>query len=203
MVGRVVLGERFGAVGIQAEVQAYPRLARRGYLYVAAAVSPHRDVFVPFRAGLEPFVYPGGTAELSAGARLFRTGDTSIVSYTGSIGWYFGNYWFSLRPYATPWNGSVDLAGELAFRRYFAGRYDYVGFYVSGSAGADPVSNDPGRLTRPETLQGYAARIERRRTSPAGDVRFSYGLGVAREEVFNGQHRMRYSLMFGLHSLLP
>ena len=75
---RITGGQRFGHTGVQGEVEAYPRAGRVGYLYVAAAISPHEEVFVPLRAALELFSSPTRAIELSAGARLFHASSQSV-----------------------------------------------------------------------------------------------------------------------------
>lgn len=189
-VARITAGERFGSVGVQAEMEAYPRAGRVGYLYIAAAISPHEDVFVPLRAALELFSSPTGAIELSGGARLFHVSSRSIVAYTGSIGGYRGNYWYAFRPYLVKDGRTLSTTGQISLRRYWAGRYDYVGMYVSATRGTDPTVDDPSRIDRDADLTSFSARVERLRPLRDGLLRFGYGLGVESEEVAQSRRRL-------------
>jgi YaiO family outer membrane protein len=189
-VARFTGGQRFGFNGVQGEVEAYPRVGRAGYLYAAAAISPHEEVFVPLRAALELFSSPTPPMELSAGARLFHAASQTIVAYTGSIGGYRGNYWYAFRPYVVQQSGSLSTTGQLSLRRYWAGRYDYVGMYLSATRGTDPTVDDPSRLSRDPDLTTFSARIERLRPVRSGRVRLGYGMGVESEEVAPSVRRL-------------
>lgn len=201
-VARVTAGERFGFTGVQGEIEAYPRVRRVGYLYAAAAISPHEEVFVPLRAALELFSSPTPAMELSAGARLFRATSQTIVAYTGSIGGYRGNYWYAFRPYVVNQGGSLSTTGQLSLRRYWAGRYDYVGVYLSATRGTDPTVDDPSRVGRDPDLTTFSARIERLRPVRSGRVRFGYGLGVESEEFALSVRRLHLVASFRVERLL-
>lgn len=199
---RLTGGQRFGSTGIQGEVEAYPRVGRVGYLYAAAAISPHEEVFVPLRAALELFSSPTRAIELSAGARLFHSSARSVVVYTGSVGGYRGNYWYAFRPYVSHQSGSVSTTGQLSLRRYWAGRYDYVGMYVSATRGTDPIVDDPSRLARDPDLTTFSARVERLRSIRNGRARLGYGLGLESEEFAPAERRLHLLLTFRLERLL-
>lgn len=201
-VARLTGGQRFGHTGVQGEVEAYPRAGRVGYLYAAAAISPHEEVFVPLRAALELFSSPTASIELSGGARLFRAQSRTIVAYTGSLGGYRGNYWYAFRPYVVKQSGSLSTTGQLSLRRYSAGRYDYVGMYLSATRGSDPTVDDPSRLGRDPDLTSFSARVERLRPLRSGRTRFGYGLGLESEEVAQSQRRLHVLLSFRLERLL-
>lgn len=201
-VVRVTGGQRFGSTGVQGEVEAYPRVGRVGYLYAAAAVSAHERVFMPLRAALELFSSPRPSMELSAGARLFRASSQTSVAYTGSLGGYRGSYWYAFRPYVVKQGGALSTTGQLSVRRYWAGRYDYVGMYLSATRGTDPSVDDPSRLGRDPDLTTFSARVERLRPIRGGRARFGYGLGVESEETAPSERRVHVLLTFRLDRLL-
>ncbi len=198
---RITGARRYGSAGLQAEAEAYPRAGRVGYLYLAAAVSPHENVFVPLRAALELFSSPTRSIELSAGARLFRVASSSVIVYTGSIGGYRGNYWYAFRPYVVHERGSLSATGQLSLRRYWAGRYDYVGMYVSATRGTSPATEDPTRILRDPKLTSFSARVERL-WPLRGRLRLGYGLGVESEEVAPSIRRLHLVGSFRFERLL-
>lgn len=199
---RITAAQRFGSTGLQGEVEAYPRAGRVGYLYMAAAVSPHEKVFVPVRGALELFSSPTRSMEVSAGARLFQVASRSIIAYTGSIGGYRGNYWYAFRPYVVRQSGSLSTTGQLSLRRYWAGRYDHVGMYLSATRGSDPTVDDPLRIDRAPDLTTFSARVERLRPIRGGRMRVGYGLGVESEEVAQSDRRMHVVGTFRVERLL-
>lgn len=199
---RITAAHRFGSTGLQGEVEAYPRAGRVGYLYIAAAVSPHEEVFIPLRAALELFSSPTKSIELSGGARLFQVESKSIIAYTGSIGGYRGNYWYAFRPYMVRHDGEVSSTGQLSLRRYWAGRYDYVGMYLSATRGSDPTVDDPLRIERAPDLTSFSARIERLRPIRGGRARLGYGIGVESEEVAQSSRRTHVVVSLRLERLL-
>ena len=199
---RLTAARRYGSVGLQAEVEAYPRAGRVGYLYIAATVSPHKSVFVPLRAALELFSSPTRSIELSAGARLFQVESSSVIVYTGSIGGYRGNYWYALRPYVVKEGGGLSTTGQLSLRRYWAGRYDYVGVYVSATRGSNPIADDPTRIQRDPDLTSFSGRVERLRPFRSGRLRVGYGLGVESEETAPSVRRLHVVASFRVERLL-
>ncbi|HUQ45486.1 MAG TPA: YaiO family outer membrane beta-barrel protein [Gemmatimonadaceae bacterium] len=201
-VARATVGQRFGSTGVQGEIEAYPKAGRVGYLYMAAAVSPHEEVFIPLRAALELFRSPTRSIELSGGARLFQVASRSIIAYTGSIGGYRGNYWYSFRPYVVRQNGELSTTAQLSLRRYWSGRYDHVGMYLSATRGSDPTADDPLRIERAPDLTSFSARIERLRPVRGGRMRLGYGIGVESEEVAQSERRMHAVLTLRVERLL-
>lgn len=201
-VARVTAGQRFGRTGVQGEVEAYPRVGRVGYIYAAAAFTPHKEVFVPLRAALELFSSPRPAIEVSGGARFFHASSRTIVAYTGSIGGYRGNYWYAFRPFVVPDTGGVSITGQASLRRYWAGRYDYVGMHLTATRGTDPTARDPMRFGRDNNLTTFTARIERLRPIRSGRARFGYALGVDSEEIAESRRRLHVILAFRLERLL-
>jgi YaiO family outer membrane protein len=53
----------------------------------------------------------------SAGFRTLKYSTTTTI-YTGSIGWYTGNSYWSLRPYFTPGDGGTSSSAAINYRKY-------------------------------------------------------------------------------------
>ncbi|HEY0743707.1 MAG TPA: YaiO family outer membrane beta-barrel protein [Chryseosolibacter sp.] len=137
LIGRLNYAHRFGLNGVQPEIDAYPRIVDGVYAYVNYGFSS-TDLFPKHRAGLELYTKLPKSFEASAGLRyLFFDEATKVTIYTGSIGWYVGNYWLSIRPYVTPDKiASTAVSGSLAVRRYFSDPETYLG--ISGGVGFSP-----------------------------------------------------------------
>ena len=137
VVGRVNWAYRFGGDAFQYEVDAYPSTGKKSYLYLNYGFSDE-DIFPNHRAGLEwyrsfPLAFEGSLG----GRLLYFEGSKGVKIYTGSIGKYLGNYWFSLRSYVTPGEESASVSGSLSVRRYFADAEDYIGLRVGGGRSPD------------------------------------------------------------------
>lgn len=178
-VARVNLAERFGVKGHQLEAEAYPHLSQHSYVYAAVAVSGSRAVFVPLRAALEPYYNFTSGWESSAGIRYFHTPGPSVLTVTGTVGKYFGNYWISGRPSVSTAAGVRSYTAALIGRKYFSDRYDYFSIAASRSIGADIESSDPGRFLRPPRFRSYEVHAERKR--PVGKFPFRATLGASYE----------------------
>jgi YaiO family outer membrane protein len=205
--GTVIAGvngaQRYRQNGVQVELQAYPRLTRKSYVFIDAAWSNNKDVYLPFRASLEPYYNFSNGWETSAGARYLQTTGTDVVTYTGTIAKYFGNYWLSGRPSFSRVATSNSYGWEVTGRRYFSDRYDYLALLVGRSLGIDAETRDPLRFTRPARLGDFLARIERRQPLGRSHSRATYGIGYEREEIAPGRNRLHRSATLGLEWFTP
>ena len=129
LIGRGTQAWRFGDTGTQFEVDAYPKLPNRFYMYLNAGASGSR-LFPDYRYGAELYKNFGGGWEASAGAFRLHFDSTTAKLYTGSLGKYWRNYWFSLRPTLSIRDPDNSLSWRFSTRRYFGDREDYVGFSV-------------------------------------------------------------------------
>lgn len=200
IIPRLTGAQRFGNTGAQLEVEAYPRFSR-GYLYLAAAASPHRDVFVPFRGALEAYGYPGNGWELSGGGRYLHVTDDDIFAATATVARYFGSYWLSLRPTVTWADPGRSRAIGAALRRYGAGRHDFHGVHAVFSRGANPEALDPARAGRAPALRAWSALYERKMPVRSDRARATFRLGLEREEVSPDRHRIRVLTAAGIEFL--
>jgi YaiO family outer membrane protein len=120
---------RFSTQGLQSEIDLYPKIVSGVYAYLNYGYSS-TDLFPKHRVGAEIFSKLPKSFEASAGVRyLYFDSETKVAIYTGSIGWYFKDYWISLRPYITPDKQSgTSVSASLTLRRYLEGADTYVGF---------------------------------------------------------------------------
>lgn len=150
IIGRVNYRNRAGKSGMQGEIDAYPRIVSGVYAYVNYGFAgSSSSLFPEHRAGLEAFFKLPSSLEGSFGARYLNFGPGSDVTiYTGSFGYYYKDYWFSLRPYITPNNVSFSRSLSFSARWYYAGSAEE---YLSGKIGAgfspDERNYDPANST--------------------------------------------------------
>jgi YaiO family outer membrane protein len=133
---RLNYAHRFSSNGIQPEIDLYPRITNGIYAYLNYGYS-ESDLFPQHRVGAELFTKLPASLEASAGIRYLYFGSASKVTiYTGSLGWYYKSYWFSLRPYITPGEPGTSFSTNLTVRRYFSDADNYIG--ITGGYGFSP-----------------------------------------------------------------
>jgi len=158
VIGRVNYARRFGLQGYQMEVDAYPTLSKMSYAYLNVGYSP-TSLFPVFRAGMDYNRKLPNAFEASLGFRYLSFGSSSNVAiFTGHVGKYLGNYWFSFRPYVTPGNNDVSVSGFFVTRRYFSSAENYIGLQLGYGTSPD----DRSRLLTGENnlrLAGYNTKL--------------------------------------------
>ena len=123
---------RYKADGVQYEVDLYPRISKTAYGYINYGFSnsplfPHHRVSGEFYSAL-PFHFEG-----SVGIRYLNFDSQSDVKiYTGTIGYYWRDYWFSLRPYFIPNEAGISKSLSFMVRYYFADAEDYLSARIGG-----------------------------------------------------------------------
>jgi YaiO family outer membrane protein len=124
---RLNQASRFSSTGFQPEIDLYPRIANGVYAYLNYGYS-ESVLFPKHRIGAEVFSKLPKSLEASLGFRYLYFGpDSKVIIYTGSFGWYFKNYWLSLRPFITPGNPGTSFSSILSLRRYFKDADNYLG----------------------------------------------------------------------------
>lgn len=125
---RLNYSDRFSLKGVQPEIEAYPRIANGVYAYVNYGYS-NSVLFPNHRVGGEVFTKLPKSFEASLGARyLYFNSSTSVVLYTGSIGYYFKNYWVSIRPYLSGDASGTSFSSTATVRYYFANSDNFLSF---------------------------------------------------------------------------
>ena len=145
-IGRVNYARRLGADGVQGELDAYPRLSQSVYAYLNLGYSD-AAVFPEWRSGAELFTTLPDAFEASLGYRQLRFSGTPVTLFTGALGKYRGNYWFSLRPYIRSKDSGVSASANLQVRRYYEDGDHYIGGRLGvGSTPSDQLIADQAVL---------------------------------------------------------
>ena len=94
-IPRINFSNRFKTNGIQYEFDAYPKFSEKFYAYANYAFS-NSPIYPNHRAGAELYRNLPKNLEVSLGMRYMAFSDTQVNIFTGSLGLYSGNYYFSL-----------------------------------------------------------------------------------------------------------
>ncbi|MFH0992336.1 MAG: YaiO family outer membrane beta-barrel protein [bacterium] len=136
LIARINYASRFQTHGWQVEMDSYPRIADGYYAYINYGYSVS-TLFPRHRFGFELYMRLPSSMEGSLGLRhLYFERDSKVTMYTGTIGIYSGNFWFSLRPTLTPDGGNFSKSVTLSARYYLGSSEDY--FSVKGGIGFSP-----------------------------------------------------------------
>jgi len=125
---------RFGSNGGQFEVDMYPRIVKGLYAYVNFGMSGS-SLYPDIRYGAELYKSLPKSFEASFGFRALKYSSTTII-YTGSVGWYTGNSYWSFRSYVTPGDGGSSKSGTLNYRKYRSDADNY--FSIDAGMGFSP-----------------------------------------------------------------
>jgi len=196
IAGRATVARRFGRIGEQFELEAYPLLGSRAYAYLNAGYSPS-GIFPTGRFGAEIFgtVAPG--LELSGGMRhlAFEVADVTLL--TASAGYYTGPFYLSVRPFLSSMDGERNASVNLMGRRFLSDVGDYVGVV----AGAGAVPREEATAFDLQRLHSAHVALDGRHwTSTERGVRWS--AGYEWEEVSTERTRGRVTLSLGLEARL-
>jgi YaiO family outer membrane protein len=146
LIGRVNYRIRGNRSGTQGEVDAYPLLTDGMYAYLNYGFAGSSSLLFPqHRAGLELYVKLPSSSEASLGGRyLSFSRGKDVTLYTGSLGYYYKDFWFSLRPFLTPNNLSFSRSLGFTARWYYNGTpEEFLSARISAGFSPDERHYDP------------------------------------------------------------
>lgn len=138
IIAKVNLNRRFDKNGAQYEVDLYPKIAKGLYAYANFGLS-NSSLFPDMRYGAELYKSLPKSFEVSLGFRSLKYATSTTNIYTGSVGWYIENNYWSFRSYLTPGDTGTSNSGNLLFRRYRSDRDNYL--ELSAGMGYSPENN--------------------------------------------------------------
>lgn len=113
---KVNISNRFNSTGVQFEVDLYPRITKGLYAYANFGLA-NTFLYPDMRYGAELYKSLPFGLEVSTGFRALKYSSTTTI-YTGSLGWYTGNNFWSFRTYITPSDSGSSKSGTLVYRTY-------------------------------------------------------------------------------------
>lgn len=126
IIAKVNFNRRFNENGAQYEVDLYPKISKGFYAYLNLGLS-NSFLFPDVRYGAELYKSLPKSFEVSLGFRTLKYSTTTTI-YTGSVGWYNGNSYWSFRPYIIPGDTGTSKSGTLTYRKYRSDAENYLGF---------------------------------------------------------------------------
>jgi len=190
-------------VGQQLEIDAYPKLMKGTYAYVSYGYGFNR-LFPKHRAGLELFKGLPKSFETSFGFRYMQfissldNSKKNIVVYTGSIGKYYKNLWFSFRPFITPKSTGVSQSFFITTRKYLSTGDEYIFAMIGTGSSPDEVSGDLTdyelyKLNKRKVKLGYQKPFQERWLLKSA---IGYEYSEYKKEIFRHQWNVNIGLNF-------
>lgn len=178
--------------GTQFEIDAYPKITKGFYAYLNAGYSSY-SIFPKYRFGGELYTSLPKSFELSAGVRYLDFSSSRVVIYTGNLGKYHGNYWFSFRPFVTAKTSGYSFSGIFIMRRYFQDAENHLSLLFG--FGSSPV--EIFFLEDIERLNSYKIELEFQK-SVSRTFLIDLGVRFEREEfrVEEFGNRITFSITF-------
>lgn len=138
VLAKVNVNRRFDENGAQYEVDLYPKITKGLYAYVNFGLA-NSFLFPDLRYGAELYKSLPKSFEISLGFRTLKYETSTTNIFTGAVGWYNGNNYWSFRPYLTPGDTGTSKSGNLIFRRYRNDANNYLELAVG--MGYSPENN--------------------------------------------------------------
>jgi len=198
---RVGIRNRSGVHGLQYDIDFYPKFLKRFYAYLNYGYS-NAPIFPRQKFGGDIYLNLPNAIEISAGGRYISTASRNIKAITNSLGYYKGNYYFSLRSFVSPRDNSLwSVSGNLLVRKYFRDGENFFG--VSGGLGFTPELQQlfSGETLLSETLLFVGSQrlnIEYQFTPKTSPNIYRANVGVRRQEIQSNAGNYFWAISAGL-----
>ena len=128
IIPRLNNSNRLDKNGLQFDIDLYPKIAKGFYAYVNYGYSSS-ELYPNHKVGGDIYYNHKSGFEFSGGGRYISFATRNVKSITNSVGYYRGNYYFSLRSFITP---GVDdkltkASGNILVRKYLKDAENYMG----------------------------------------------------------------------------
>lgn len=193
---RINWANRFSSRGLQYEMDAYPSISKKMYMYLNAGYSPDEPVFPKYRFGASlyrsfPKAFEGeiGFRALYFNNRTYFNYDSirnnSVPIFVASIGKYYKNLWFSLRGTFIFNNYGPGFSQSYSFITRYYGKTpaDYWAFTIGYGRSPDDLST-LNLLNNPPTTS-YRASIGKQISYKQLNIFFAT-IGITNEGFYYG-----------------
>jgi YaiO family outer membrane protein len=193
VIGRVNYANRFKDNGWQYEMDAYPRFAEGLYSYLNAGYSKS-SIFPKYRLGASLYYSLPYSFEIDAGIRYLVFSSSNVNIFTGALGKYYSNFWFSFRTFITPSISSASHSYSLIIRYYISGADDYLSCSLGTGISPDDRTDGSNLLISKKIFGEYQIKFDRQ-------IIINLTSGFYREEYSDNNFRNRISFGVGIKTI--
>ncbi|WP_321827356.1 YaiO family outer membrane beta-barrel protein [Maribacter dokdonensis] len=201
IIPRINNSNRLGKNGIQLDVDLYPKITKGVYAYLNYGYS-ESDLYPNHKMGGDVYYNHKSGIEFSAGGRFINFATKDVKSITNSLGYYTGNYYFSLRSYITPEADNLtNVSGSLLIRKYLKDAENFMGINVGVGFSPELRQFTSGDQLLAETLlyiESQRLSFEYQFTSKNNLSAYRTNVGVLRQEQSFDPGSYFYSISAGL-----
>lgn len=130
IIPRLNYSNRNGVHGLQYDIDFYPKFLKRFYAYLNYGYS-NASIYPSQKFGGDIYVNLPNAIEFSAGGRYLSTTNQTVRAITNSLGYYKGNYYYSLRSFVSPREGDLwSVSGNLLIRKYLKDGENFMGISI-------------------------------------------------------------------------
>jgi len=201
IIPRINNSNRVGKNGIQLDLDLYPKIAKGFYAYLNYGYS-NSELYPNHKVGGDVYYNHKNGLEISGGGRYISFATRDVKTITNSLGYYRGNYYFSLRSYITPSpNQLTKASGNILVRKYLKDAENYMG--VNFGIGFSPELRQfsSGDQLLAETLlyiESQRLSFEYQFTNKNSISSYRTNIGVLRQEQSFDPGTFFYSFSAGL-----
>lgn len=201
IIPKINYSNRLGKHGIQYDIDFYPRFLKRFYAYLNYGYS-NAEIYPRHKFGGDIYANLPGAIEVSAGGRYIVTQTQDVKAITNSLGYYRGNYYFSLRSFITPRpDGLTRISGNLLVRKYLRDAENFMGFTVGMGISPELQQIVAGDQLLAETLlfvESQRLRLEYQFTGKKNPNIYRANIGAVRQELLSESGQFFWGISAGL-----
>ncbi len=201
LIPKINYNNRNGVHGLQYDIDFYPKIFKKVYAYLNYGYS-NSPIFPKQKFGGDMYWNLPKGIELSGGGRYIKTASRNVTAITNSLGYYKGNYYFSLRSFVSPRDNNLwNVSGNLLVRKYLRDGENFVG--VSGGVGFTPELQQvfSGQTLLAETLFFVGSQrlnFEYQFTPKKSPNIYRANIGVRRQEIASNLGNYFWAFSAGL-----
>ncbi|WP_405382191.1 YaiO family outer membrane beta-barrel protein [Maribacter sp. LLG6340-A2] len=202
IIPRLNFSNRQGRSGLQYDIDMYPKIAKGFYAYVNYGYSSS-ELYPNHKVGGDIYYNHKSGIEFSGGGRFINFATRNVKSITNSLGYYRGNYYFSLRSYITPGEEAelTKASGNILVRKYLKDAENYMGLNFGIGFSPELRQFSSGDQLLAETLlyiESQRLSFEYQFTSKNNLSAYRTNVGVLRQEQSFAPGTYFYSFSAGL-----
>lgn len=130
LIPKINYSNRNGVHGLQYDIDFYPKFLKRFYAYLNYGYS-NASIYPSQKFGGDIYMNLPNAMEFSAGGRYLSTRTQTVKAITNSLGYYKGNYYYSLRSFVSPREGNLwSISGNLLVRKYLKDAENFMGISI-------------------------------------------------------------------------
>ena len=192
---------RFKMQGLQYELTLYPKFSEKVYAFINYGYS-NASIYPNHNFAGDLYLALPKNWEVSGGGRHVLTPTNQISSITNSVGYYYGNYYVSLRSYITPQPERLtQISGNILLRKYLRDAENYVGLNFGIGFTPEIRQLTSGGELLAETLlfiESQRLRLEYQFSSKTSRHIYETNLGLQRQELVFDSGNFVWAVSAGL-----